>query len=72
MYIVKRNKSGSVIRKGGAIPRLYNHKEEGHGIDLSEINVKEPMKSLEQKTIKGLASLRIKNDRPKKYISFSK
>lgn len=79
MYIVKRGKAQggfNVIKRGGAIHRLYNMKTEGLGKaqtkDFHEkTNVSHPFKALGGGNLRSLETIKLKNTKPKKYISLN-
>jgi hypothetical protein len=79
MYIVKRGKAQggfNVIRKGGAIPRMYNMRTEGLGKAQTEefhrdTNVSHPHKSFGKGNMRTMEAVKVKSSRPKKYISLS-
>lgn len=79
MRIIKRNPAQggfNVIRKGGAIHRLYNLPTEGLGkADTQEFyektDVSHPFKSLAPSKMKALEGVKVKSSRPKKYISLN-
>lgn len=79
MYIVKRSKAQggfNVIRKGGAIHRLYTLKTEGLGKaqtkDFHEkADVSHPHKVFSGGNLRSLESVKLKSTKPKKYISLN-
>lgn len=78
MYVVARGKTcggfNVIRRKGGGIHRLMNLKTEGHGVTkefYEKTDVSHPFKSLEKKRVTGLGTVKVKTERPKKYISLN-
>lgn len=79
MRVIKRNASQggyNVIRKGGAVHRLYNLPTEGLGKANTEefyekTDVSHPFKSLGNSKMKALEGVKVKSTRPKKYISLN-
>ena len=79
MYIVKRQSAQggfNVKRKGGAIHRLYTLKTEGLGKaqtkDFHEkTDVSHPFKTLGGGNLRSLETIKLKNTKPKKYISLN-
>jgi hypothetical protein len=79
MYIVKRGKAQggfNVIKRGGAIHRLYNMKTEGLGKAQTKTfhektDVSHPNKVLSGGNLRSLETIKLKNVKPKKYISLN-
>jgi hypothetical protein len=66
----------NVKKRGGGVHRLYNHKSEGLGKAQTEefyekSNASHPYKTLGGNGLKSLSSAKIKNTKPKKYISLN-
>jgi hypothetical protein len=79
MYIVKRQGAlggFNVKRKGGAIHRLYNMKTEGLGKAQTKefhekADVGNPHKVFSGGSLRSLETIKLKNSKPKKYISLN-
>jgi len=79
MHIIKRQSAQggfNVVRRGGAIPRMMNMKTEGLGKGQTEefyrdTNVSHPFKSFGKGNMRTMQSVKLKNTRPKKYISLN-
>jgi hypothetical protein len=79
MYIVKRGKAQggfNVIKRGGAIHRLYNMKTEGLGKAQTKtfhekVDVSHPNKVFSGGNLRSLETIKLKNVKPKKYISLN-
>ena len=66
----------NIKSKGGAIPRMMNLPTQGLGQGNTEefyekTDVSHPFKSLAPTKVKDLGSIKLKNSRPKKYISLN-